>query len=208
MSKLYGVSYLNLEGSEHTPVEQDSANLSAISMISVTATRDLIEMLNSMFDGIDDSFFELANNARTNNEQNQFFEAMRDLRIKRKNIEAQFEQKVGYLFSSTSVLQPKNNTPEQNQNIGLESLSLVQNDDLEEDVALSSMSNKARSNFQGPLLQFHARITKLYGTQELDKINPPLDPKDISNAFSQACSGLEIDLKERLIVLKLREILQ
>jgi len=199
MNKSSGVSYLNTSDSQTTT--QDNSNQKAIRKIRQEATRDLNEMLQSMFDGIDDSFFELANNARTNNEQNRFFEAMREIRIKRKSIESDFDNTINLLFSSNRVLK-KNTQKAQIDTTNIDSLTLVQNEDLEEDVATSSMSTKARSNFQGPLLQFHARIGKLYGISDLSETSPPLDPKDISSAFSEACSNIEIQIKEKLIVYK------
>jgi len=200
MNKSSGVSYLNTSDSQIAT--QDNSNQKAIRKICQEASRDLNEMLQSMFDGIDDSFFELANNARTNNEQNRFFEAMREIRIKRKGIESDFDNTINLLFSSNLVLKKKNTQINQNDNTSIDSLTLVQNEDLEEDVAISSMSTKARSNFQGPLLQFHARIGKLYGISDLNESSPPLDPKDISKAFSNACSNIEIQIKEKLIVYK------
>jgi len=200
MNKSSGVSYLN--NSDSRTATQDDSNQKAIHKIRQEASRDLNEMLHSMFDGIDDSFFELANNARTNNEQNRFFEAMREIRIKRKGIESDFDNTINFLFSSNIVLNQNNTQKTQADDISIDCLTLVQNEDLEEDVAISSMSTKARSNFQGPLLQFHARIGKLYGIANLSEATPPLDPKDISKAFSKACSDIEIQIKEKLIVYK------
>jgi hypothetical protein len=200
MNKSSGVSYLNTSDSQTTT--QDNSNQKAISKIRHEASRDLNEMLQSMFDGIDDSFFELANNARTNNEQNRFFEAMREIRIKRKSIEADFDNAISLLFSSNFVLKKNNVEASPENDANFDSLSLVQNEDLEEDVAISTMSTKARSNFQGLLLQFHARIGKLYGIPDLSESSPPLDPKDISQAFSKACLNTEIQIKEKLIVYK------
>ena len=139
---------------------------SRIQKIAQLSSRHLIEMLQNMFDGVDDSFFELANNARTNNEQNTFFEAMREIRIKRKSIESDFEDKIRSLFSADYVLSKKDKTSE-DQEIDFDSLSLVNKDDLEEDVAISSMSTKAASNYQGPLLQFQTRVANLFGQTDL-----------------------------------------
>ena len=46
--------------------------------------------LQELFDNADDTLFEMADRARNDVEQNIFFEAMRDLRLKRKNIERGF----------------------------------------------------------------------------------------------------------------------
>lgn len=201
MNKSSGVSYLNTSDSQ--TATQDNSNQKAIHQISLEASRDLNEMLQSMFDGIDDSFFELANNSRTNNEQNRFFETMREIRIKRKGIESDFDYAIKLLFSVNTVLKQENTSKSHlNDETSIDSLSLVQNEDLEEEVAITSMSSKARSNFQGPLLQFHARIGKLYGIANLSESSPPLDPKDISKAFAKAFLEIDIQIKEKLIVYK------
>lgn len=203
MSNTNGVSFLRDKPS--SPIGLSSEAGARLNKISAIVTRHLIEMLQNMFDGIDDSFFELANNARTNNEQNLFFEAMREIRIKRKTIENEFQNKIQNLFSSESVFSAHRQSSEQtptNSSFDFESLSLVNKEDLEEEVAITSMASKASSNFQGQLLQFHTRIANLYNETDLNKINAPLDPKNISQAFASTCARLEINLKEKLIVFK------
>ncbi len=197
MSKSTGVSYIN---SKQT-VGNQTANQAVITSISKEAVRDLSELLQSMFDGIDDSLFELANSARTNNEQNRFFEAMREIRIKRKGIESQFSQSIHEQFQPANALNQQPATTEDNIT-RLDSLSVVGNDELEEDVAITAMASKAKANFQGPLLKFHTRMSRAYGAGNLNAINPPLEPKAICEAFAEACRTLEIEIKEKLIVFK------
>tara|TARA_R110002072_G_scaffold184083_1_gene340393 strand:+ start:29432 stop:31609 length:2178 start_codon:yes stop_codon:yes gene_type:complete len=199
MSNSNGVTYLR--DNQHFKQSLNTEALARIQKISQLSSQHLIEMLQNMFDGVDDSFFELANNARTNNEQNLFFEAMREVRIKRKSIENDFKIKICNLFSSTHVFSKKSNTLTTHE-VDFDKLSLVNKDDLEEDVAISSMASKATSNFPGPLLQFQTRAANLFGQTDLSAITPPLNPEDISKAFALCCSKLEINLKERLIVYK------
>lgn len=199
MNNSNGISYLKENKRFESEIQNDA--FARIEKINHLTTRHLIEMLQNMFDGIDDSFFELANNARTNNEQNTFFEAMREIRIKRKSIENEFQTQLNKAFSTEAVFQDKNSIHAKNA-VDFESLSLINKEELEEDVAISSMASKAQSNFQGPILQFQTRISNLYGQTDLNLINAPLNPEDISKAFANACSKLEIDLKERLIVYK------
>ena len=194
-------SVTNIRDSQHFNNNLNAEASARIEKISLLCSRHLVELLQNMFDGIDDSFFELANNARTNNEQNQFFEAMREIRIKRKSIESNFEDNIRNSFSTSKVFK-KLEKQDSNQEIDFEHLSLVNKDELEEQVAISSMSSKALSNFQGPLLQFQTRTANLYSQSDLNSISAPLNPEDISNSFSNACSRLEINLKERLIVYK------
>src|SRR3546814_939642 len=67
-----------------------------VALISVRdkAAQQLRQALQSLFDNADDSLFEIADRASSNVEQNAFFEAMRDLRMKRRNIERGFLQQL------------------------------------------------------------------------------------------------------------------
>lgn len=199
MNNSSGVTFLR--DSQHF---QDNLNADAsarINKIQSLCKTSLTELLQNMFDGIDDSFFELANNARTNNEQNLFFEAMREIRIKRKSIESSFELGIDKMFSNETIFTPQK-TQSLAPEIDFENLSLINKDDMEEDVAITSMSAKATSSFQGPLLQFQTRVANLFGQAELNKLTLPLNPIQLSRLFAKSCERLEINLKERLIVYK------
>ncbi|GAA3976246.1 DUF1631 domain-containing protein [Allohahella marinimesophila] len=159
-------------------------------------------LLARMFDGTDDSFFELANHAHTNNEQNRFFEAMREIRIRRRVIEAEF----------LAELEAELNAPGHYQEdlraaadeIDMDTLSLVQNDALEESVAITTMVTKARANFAGELLNFQARVSSLYVHASAQNPVNPLDPDFIARTFLEVChrSDLAMEIRERLILLK------
>ena len=49
-------------------------------------------LLGQMFDSADDTLFRLAESAETNEEQTQYFDAMRLLRMERKNISQKFAE--------------------------------------------------------------------------------------------------------------------
>jgi hypothetical protein len=72
----------------------------ALIQVRDKAAQQLKQNLQSLFDNADDTLFEMADRATSNAEQNAFFEAMRDLRLKRKNIERGFLQKVFESFAT------------------------------------------------------------------------------------------------------------
>lgn len=197
MNNQSGISYIKdhkMSGLAHN-IHKD------MKTIQTDAISSLMELLQSMFDGIDDSFFELANGARSNNEQNRFFEAMREIRIQRKGIENHFQLALSNLFKTPPRLKQAE-TQDALEDINAETLSLVQEDALEEDVATNTMITKARANFQGQLLQIQTRMSSIYNTGNKDEIANPLDPEHICSAFTQACINLEINIREKLIVYK------
>ncbi|MGB5325919.1 MAG: DUF1631 family protein, partial [Pseudomonadales bacterium] len=54
----------------------------------------LSRQLQNMFDSVDDALFDLAENAPSNQQQNVFFESMREVRFKRVEIERDFLKSV------------------------------------------------------------------------------------------------------------------
>ncbi|WP_100640032.1 DUF1631 domain-containing protein [Marinobacter salexigens] len=197
MDKQSGIHYLREyreAGSSHpVPVE--------VTRIRDTVVAGLGDLLQGAFDAVDDSLFELANNARSNNEQNRYFEAMREIRIKRKGVERHFQNAVAQFFSNP----PRTGQLHEDtlgRQASADSLALVGNDDLEEQVALTAMITKAKAHFQGPLLQLQTRFSHVYeGASEVSPVNP-MAPEHLCSAFTEAIQALEIQIRERLILLK------
>jgi len=197
MDKQSGIHYLrrHRQGDNASPVPPE------ISRIRDTVIAGLGDLLQGAFDAVDDSLFELANNARSNNEQNRYFEAMREIRIKRKGVERHYQNIISRFFAD-----PPGSEPPRAESpaapVNAETLSLVGNDELEEQVAVNAMISKARAYFQGPLIQLQARFTQVYpGATEESPVNP-LAPEHICHAFTEAIQALDIQIRERLIVLK------
>ena len=197
MNKQSGIHYLH----EHKGSGGTVALPKELIRIRDTVVAGLGDLLQGAFDAVDDSLFELANNARSNNEQNRYFEAMREIRIKRKGVEKHFQASVANLFSHPPRASGSP-IPEQSTQATADTLSLVQNDDLEEQVALNAMVTKSRAYFQGPLIQLQTRFSTVYpSASEEDPVNP-LAPEHLCGAFVEATQTLEIQIRERLIVLK------
>ena len=56
-----------------------------------------------LFDNADDTLFEMADKARNNLDHHIFFEAMRDLRLKRKNFERVFMEQLFAAFANLGL---------------------------------------------------------------------------------------------------------
>jgi len=197
MKKQSGIHYLR----EHREAASTRPVPPEVARIRDTVVAGLGDLLQGAFDAVDDSLFELANNSRSNNEQNRYFEAMREIRIKRKGVERHFQNAVARFFATPPVT-GQVRTEEASRPTNADSLSLVGDDDLEEQVALNAMVSKAKAHFQGPLLQLQARFTEVYpDASETAPVNP-MAPEHLCSAFVEAIQTLEIQIRERLIVLK------
>lgn len=166
------------------------------------AAQQLKESLQTLFDNADDTLFEMADRARNNAEQNIFFEAMRDLRLKRKSIERNFLDKFFEAFlrlGQYEVAEPSLPEP-----VSYDKLALVHNDDLERTVAVDAMVVKVMSRDGVALGQLTTRLNVLIPQPLTDETNP-LGPTLMCEYFLQAGRSLGVEIKVKLIILKLFE---
>jgi hypothetical protein len=166
------------------------------------ARQQLQVMLRELFDRADDALFELADKAGNNHEQNLYFESMREVRIRRRAMEAAFFRSIDVSFAQ--LLDPyayrDKNTEE--REISLDELSLVKNDELEEMVATEGMINKANDQFAEAIQHLTLRIDHLVPVKVYQK-NNPLGADVICNAFTEAAKLARIDVKAKLVLFKM-----
>jgi hypothetical protein len=166
------------------------------------AAQQLKEALQALFDNADDTLFEMADRAQNNTEQNTFFEAMRDLRLKRKSIERGFLDKFYEAFlrlGQYQITEPVIAAP-----VSFDKLALVHNDDLEKTVAVNAMVAKVLSRDGVALGQLTTRLNQLI-TQPLSDDANPMGPAMLCDFFLQAGRSLGVEIKVKLIILKLFE---
>lgn len=198
MNKQSGIHFLR----EHREAGSSGPLPTEVVRIRDTVVAGLGDLLQGAFDAVDDSLFELANNARSNNEQNRYFEAMREIRIKRKGVEKHFQNAVSHLFSRPPQGGTAATEDLSTSSASADTLALVGDDDLEEQVALNAMITKSKVHFQGPLLQLQARFSSIYPDANEDTPVNPMAPEHLCSAFVEAIQALEIQIRERLILLK------
>ncbi|HXR00327.1 MAG TPA: DUF1631 domain-containing protein [Pseudomonas sp.] len=166
------------------------------------AAQQLKESLQTLFDNADDTLFEMADRAHNNAEQNIFFEAMRDLRLKRKSIERNFLDKFFEAFlrlGQYEIAEPILAEP-----VSFDKLALVHNDDLERTVAVDAMVTKVVNRDGVALSQLTTRLNELIPQPLTDQTNP-LGPTLLCDFFLQAGRNLGVEIKVKLIILKLFE---
>ncbi len=174
----------------------------ALIQVRDKAAQQLKQSLQALFDNADDTLFEMADRSTSNSEQNAFFETMRDLRLKRKNIERVFLQKIFESFGALN--QYEIGKPPPLDAVSFESLALVQNDALEETVAVDAMVAKVMSRDSMALSHLTLRLNAMI-TKKLDDKSNPLGPVPLCEFFMDACSSLGVEIKVKLIILKLFE---
>ncbi|MBK5510238.1 DUF1631 domain-containing protein [Pseudomonas sp. TH15] len=158
--------------------------------------------LQELFDNADDTLFEMADRARNDVEQNLFFEAMRDLRLKRKSIERGFLEQFFEAFVSLTQYDITHSTLP--QALAFDANASLPNDDLERNVAVEAMVSKVLNREGFALDQLTTRLSVLLGKELLEQHNP-MGPAMLCEYFLQSGRNLGVEIKVKLIILKLFE---
>ncbi|WP_445360241.1 DUF1631 family protein [Microbulbifer sp. EKSA005] len=166
----------------------------AVTMLKDKATAQLLERIKALFGKVDDSLFAMAERAHGQEEQDGLFQALRLLRVERRNIAEHFIQNVSRAFQVRQEEKTESSFASDN-------LSLVHNDDLEQLVAADTMVANAKRDFAEPLTELCMRLDTLYSVKVYDK-NNPLGPDVICDAFVEAIQDLDLFIRARLTLLK------
>ncbi len=161
----------------------------------------LQKAIQGLFDNVDDALFELADKANNNRDQNLYFDSMRQVRIQRRAIEERF---IEALSSALADLATEGKARETSYAADTEELSLVDNEDLEELVAIDAMINRATEAAGEPLQYFCIRLDSLVPAKVYHK-NNPYGPHVVCNNFVEATGQLAIDIKAKMVLFKLFE---
>lgn len=159
---------------------------------------NLKNRLTFMFNGADDTLFHLAETADSNEEQSQYFDTMRLLRLEKNHIENQFIVLIHNLLKPAIQEDENTETP-----FDADELSLVDQETMEEMVAISTMNSKATNLFGDLINHLEARLEFLSMKTDTTCEKTALHPKHICEAFQDALSEIELSTKTKLILYKL-----
>ncbi|MGN8276370.1 DUF1631 domain-containing protein [Pseudomonas sp. SMN5] len=190
-------------------VSTDQANRSPLARLPVIllqvrdkAAQQLRQGLQGLFDNADDTLFEMADRARDDVEQNLFFEAMRDLRLKRKSIEREFIEQFFDAFVNLAQYDFTQATLAPVVAAGIPAQPTK--DELERHLAVESMVARVLRHDGVALEQLTARLGVLL-ERPLTSQHNPLSPALLCEHFLQAGRNLGVGIKVKLILLKLFE---
>ncbi|OZG72498.1 hypothetical protein BTA51_15360 [Hahella sp. CCB-MM4] len=162
----------------------------------------LRKLMVRLFDQMDDTYFDLADQATSNAQQSSYFDAMRELRLKKNRVTALFIQGFTRDFQFRDS---GNGKPAAKKPLDLENLSLVKDDALEEQVAVDNMVNRFQSEAGRELEHLTLRMDALMLNVDVEDQSNPLGPARITKNFAAACQDLEMDIKAKLVFFKLFE---
>lgn len=171
----------------------------------------LAQFLAQMLDQADDRLFDMAENA-PEAEQNHYFDTMRELRLQRSGLENGFRQELENRFHA--LVQQDQARKQQgtgqdsvvDQDVDIDHLGLVEEDQLEADVALENMARRARAQCDEALRLFSYRVEHLYESRfEVDQKLSPLEPLQVAGCFQANLGSMDLNVQDRLVLMKLFE---
>jgi len=149
--------------------------------------KTLPRLVQDLFDRMDDEFYALADKSASDLLQTRYFDAMRELRKHRSGIEQQFVQGRLTAFERFWDAAPPRaeKTEEYASSLTEDELSLVEEDVLEEELAIASLVSKAENRYHRTLFALNKRFAAIHRVEEFDVASNPVGPKALADATRQ-----------------------
>ncbi len=164
--------------------------------------QELDKLLHSMLEQADDYLFNMSDSGYNN----AHFDAMRLLRMKKKELLGNFQQELKGCFNE--YIGKSGNYGDdyfENNEMSFENIALVEDNELEEGIAIDGIVKKARTANNEAIEQIRTRLDALITNKSVTQENNPFEPAFICNAFKNATLALEMDINSLLVIYKLFE---
>jgi len=158
-------------------------------------------LLKVFVDRVDDTFFELANKADNSQRQQLFFDAMRELRLKRPQLEREFYSSIEANLER-AVNPPNRKLAPVAVQPELE-LSLLGVDDVEADLAVTNVVESLETRAKQALFALDQRIGHLLSEPHLGSDANPFGPQALGRALRAMADGLTCGVEVKITLLKL-----
>lgn len=164
--------------------------------------RELNTHLTDMLNNADDHLFDKSEKDDTN--ANTHFAALRTLRVQKDGLVNVFKQEIINQFRESvgKFDDAEFNTVAEVESLPFEKLSLVEKDELEENIAVDSMVNKAKNQNKASLDHLRQRLDTLLPTKVLSEEENPFEPIFVCSAFGSALKPIELGIEFKLVLYK------
>ena len=165
----------------------------------------LAPQVNAALEAADDALFQRAEREETDTAQDQYFSAMRELRLQRQAVQERFAATLEQsLKQALGVDDPNAHYNALASAGGTETWSLMDRDEVEEEVAIDATASRLRGRVSSVLADIDERLSRLVPRSGDGDANP-LDPVAVVEAFACALRAVGISIQARIIVYKLLE---
>lgn len=164
------------------------------------AMKRLSGSLREMLADIEENLFQLAEASYDREMQNLYLEVRGKAKEKWPKIETAFSRHFIDVFNTK--IRGEMNSAVKTLSISALELSLVEEDDLSESIAMQSLATRLREQNEDELSLLGERVGMLLGKNELKDEENPISPQAVCDSLKHACEEIEGGVKVRLILLK------
>ncbi len=160
-------------------------------------------LVHNLFAQADDDLYRLAENSTSNARQTLFFDAMRGLRLFQVKVEKAYPRLLQNTFTSFWQGRSSFSSSANRSRADEEEFSLVEKDELEEELAVTSMASKALGKYHRELHALDMRFAHMLGKESIDSEQNPAGPKVLSEIFRVVLDDWETEeVLARIVVYK------
>ncbi len=190
-----------------SPSDQMKSNTLSIKSKALKSCRPIIaNSLPNCFvflNGLDDILFKLADKAESNQQQEEYFVAMRQFRVNQENLKKEFTKLILADFdafcSPSASIQNTRTEKDSSSSPSLE-LSILDNETLEEDIAVNRIAMKSEALFGYEMSNLGLRFAKALNIKKLN--DNPLSPERIAGHIKDVIAPLSSNIEIKLVAYK------
>lgn len=164
------------------------------------AMKRLSGSLRGMLDDVEEELFRMAESSYDREMQNLYLEVRGKAKASWPRIEAAFSRHFVDVFNHK--MRGEMDGAVKSLSASTQELRLVEEDDLDESIALQDLATRLREQNEGELSLLGERVAVLLGKEELKDEENPISPQAVCSALKRACDEIEGSVKLKLVLLK------
>ncbi len=160
------------------------------------------KLMDGMFEQLDDSLYALADKAESDRQQSAYFDAMREMRREREAIQNGFNQRLLTTFDHFWQSGPSGpSATASSSELEDGEFSLVENEDLEEGLAVNNMISRGENRHYRDLYALNQRIGHMVDS-DIDSARNPIGPAALCRSFHEVIGPLNLDVAVKIVIYK------
>jgi hypothetical protein len=177
-------------------------NAALLQQVRETGLASSLALFKRALEAADDALFGFSEKSESAAERGQYMDAMRSMRLGRPAIEQTFRDQLANRFQQ--FIRDRGQAKAAGaDSIESDTLSLVEENDLEEDLAVNGMTARGVVRHHSPLYALHQRLAAVVGAKEIDVEANPIGPPAICQALREVVRHIEADITVKLVIFKI-----
>jgi hypothetical protein len=194
----------NASANNVVPLKPSPLQGELLHAVRASTLQVLPPILSGVLSGADDALFDLVQKSHSTFEQQQFFDAMRELRRQRGAIEQRYRDHFGTAFQGLERRKPvlaHYAQPGETSN----ELSLLDEEELEEQLASEQVAQAVERRHSQVLLKLDQQLGIVAGGVQLNGMLNPVGPGHMAASMRAGLRGCDLASSARLVLFKLYE---